>query len=187
VGLATHKLGSGEVRLGLSATAASAVLYSAVVLFGVVAASPSALDGEDSRGSSVVLVPAPHDSAGPGPAQRLPQVSPGSVRHLSRGSSPRSDLGGATAASLARPAGVTPTPAAPSPKTARPSSPLKLATTPPATTTTPGLPISPDSILTTVTTALPPLPELPGLPAAPLPPVPPLPAAPGLPALPSLP
>jgi len=184
VGLATHKLGSGEVRLGLSATAASAVLYSAVVLFGVVAASPSALDGEDGRGSSVVLVPAPHDSAGTGPAQRLPQVSPGSVRHLHRGSSPRGDLGGATATSSPRPAGVTPTtPAAPSPKAAQPSSPVKQATTPPATTTAPALPISTDSILTTVTTALPPLPEVPGLPAAPLPPLP-LPSAPGLPSLP---
>jgi hypothetical protein len=187
VGLATHKVGRGEVRLGLSATAASAVLYGAVVLFGVVSASPSALGSEDGRGSSVVLVPAPHDSAGTGPAQRLPQVSPGSVRHLHRGSSPRSDLGGATAASLPRPAGVAPTPAAPSPKTARPSSPFKQATTPPATTTAPALPISPDSILTTVTTALPPLPELPGLPAPPVPPLPPLPAVPGLPALPSLP
>src|SRR5712691_8522726 len=57
MGLARHNP-SGHWRLGLSATAASAVLYSAIVLFGVGSASPSALDaGRDPHASAVLMLP----------------------------------------------------------------------------------------------------------------------------------
>src|SRR6476661_124701 len=78
MGLATHNP-NGRGRLGLSATVASAVLYSVVVLFGVGPASPSAPDAAVDRRASVVLA-SPHDLAVAGPAQRLPQASPGPTR-----------------------------------------------------------------------------------------------------------
>src|SRR5207253_4814990 len=57
MGLARHNP-SGHWRLGLSATAASAVLYSAIVLFGVGSASPSALDaGRDPHAAAVLILP----------------------------------------------------------------------------------------------------------------------------------
>jgi hypothetical protein len=80
VGLATLTTPGGHARFGVVATAASAVLYTAVVLLGVKAASPSALGADDDRGSSVVLI-RPHDSAAPGPEQKLPQASLGPARH----------------------------------------------------------------------------------------------------------
>jgi hypothetical protein len=55
------------------------VLYGAVVLFGLGPASPAALGTSDGQPTPVVRVP--HDAVVPGPAQRLPQVSPGPVRH----------------------------------------------------------------------------------------------------------
>ena len=78
MGLATHNP-NGRGRLGLSATVASAVLYSVVVLFGVGPASPSAPDAAVDHRASVVLA-SPHDLAVAGPAQRLPQASPGPTR-----------------------------------------------------------------------------------------------------------
>src|SRR3954453_3383768 len=78
MGLATHNP-NGRGRLGLSATVASAVLYSVVVLFGVGPASPSAPAAAVGHRSSVVLA-SPHDLAVTGPAQRLPQASPGPTR-----------------------------------------------------------------------------------------------------------
>src|SRR4029077_15036061 len=81
MGLATHNP-NGRGRLGLSATVASAVLYSVVVLFGVGPASPSAPAAAVDRRASVVLA-SPHDLAVAGPAQRLPQASPGPTRHRS--------------------------------------------------------------------------------------------------------
>jgi len=78
MGLATHNP-NGRGRLGLSATVGSAVLYSVVVLFGVGPASPSAPDAAVDRRASVVLA-SPHDLAVAGPAQRLPQASPGPTR-----------------------------------------------------------------------------------------------------------
>jgi hypothetical protein len=78
MGLATHNP-NGRGRLGLSATVASAVLYSVVVLFGVGPASPSAPDAAVDHRASVVLA-SPHDFAVAGPAQRLPQASPGPTR-----------------------------------------------------------------------------------------------------------
>jgi hypothetical protein len=83
MGLATHNP-SGEVRLGLRATAASAVLYGAVVLFGAGSPSPVALDvGGSARHASVVLIPKHADTV-PGPVQKLPQASPGPRRHGSQ-------------------------------------------------------------------------------------------------------
>jgi hypothetical protein len=78
MGLATHNP-NGRGRLGLSATVASAVLYSVVVLFGVGPASPSAPGAAVDHRASVVLA-SPHDLAVAGPAQRLPQASPGPTR-----------------------------------------------------------------------------------------------------------
>ena len=57
MGLAKHNPG-GQWRLGLSATAASAVLYSAIVVFGVGSASPSAPGaGRDPHASAVLIQP----------------------------------------------------------------------------------------------------------------------------------
>jgi hypothetical protein len=81
MGLAAQHPG-GQVRFGVSATVASAVLYSAVVLFGLGPASPSAQGRETDRNSTVVRVP--RDPAVSGPAQRQPQVSPGPARRHSR-------------------------------------------------------------------------------------------------------
>jgi hypothetical protein len=82
MGLATHNPG-GETRLGLSATAASAVMYGAIVLFGLGSASPSALDFHRDRHASVVLIP-PHADTVVGSAQRLPPASPEPGRHRPR-------------------------------------------------------------------------------------------------------
>jgi hypothetical protein len=81
MGLATRNP-NGRGRLGLSATVASAVLYSVVVLFGVGPASPSAPGAAVDHRASVVLA-SPHDLAVAGPAQRLPQASPGPTRQRS--------------------------------------------------------------------------------------------------------
>jgi len=60
MGLARHK---GEVRLGLSATVASVVLYSAIVLFGVGSASPSATDATRDPQASAPLRAAARETA----------------------------------------------------------------------------------------------------------------------------
>jgi hypothetical protein len=78
MGLATHNP-NGRGRLGLSATVASAVLYSVVVLFGVGPTSPSSPDAAVDHRASVVLA-SPDDFAVAGPAQRLTQASPGPTR-----------------------------------------------------------------------------------------------------------
>src|SRR3989442_10867239 len=67
------------MRFGLSAAAAAAVLYGAVVLFGLGPAFPVALGGSHDRSPSVVRVHA-HDSAVSGPARRGPQPSAGPAR-----------------------------------------------------------------------------------------------------------
>jgi hypothetical protein len=108
MGLATHNP-NGRGRLGLSATVASAVLYSVVVLFGVGPASPSAPDAAVDHRASVVLA-SPHDLAVAGPAQRLPQASPGPTRQRSA-ARPR----------LAQVGNASPTPAEPSLKGPAPS------------------------------------------------------------------
>jgi hypothetical protein len=72
----------GQWRLGLSATAGSAVLYSAIVVFGIGSASPSALDAGRDRHGSVVLIPQ-HADIVPGSVKKLPQASPEPGRHRS--------------------------------------------------------------------------------------------------------
>jgi hypothetical protein len=81
MGPAVHE-SSGELRLGLTATAAAAVLYGAVVVFGLGPASPFGLGRADEPTAPVVHVP--HDRAVSGPALRLPQVLPGPERRLSQ-------------------------------------------------------------------------------------------------------
>jgi hypothetical protein len=81
MGLARHNP-SGQLRLGLSATAGSAVLYGAIVVFGIGSASPSALDVDRGPHASVVLVP-PHADIVPGSVRKLPQASPEPGRHRS--------------------------------------------------------------------------------------------------------
>ena len=75
MGLARHNPG-GQLRLGLSATAGSAVLYNAIVVFGIGSASPSALDVDSDRYASVVLVPQHADTV-PGSVRKLPQAFAG--------------------------------------------------------------------------------------------------------------
>ena len=82
MGLARHNP-SGQLRLGLSATAGSAVLYGAIVVFGIGSASPSALDVDRGPHASVVLVP-PHADIVPGSVRKLPQASPEPGRLRSR-------------------------------------------------------------------------------------------------------
>ena len=84
MGLATHNR-VGGLRLCLSATAASAVLYSAVVLFGVGSPPSVALDVGRDRHSSVVRI-SEHIDGGSvsGSARKLPQASPEPGRQRSR-------------------------------------------------------------------------------------------------------
>jgi hypothetical protein len=113
MGLATHNP-NGRGRLGLSATVASAVLYSVVVLFGVGPASPSAPDAAVDHRASVVLA-SPHDLAVAGPAQRLPQASPGPTRQRSAARPRLAQVGNAspTPAKEPSPKGPAPSPSAP--------------------------------------------------------------------------
>jgi hypothetical protein len=97
VGLATRNPG-GKLRLGLSAAAGSAALYSAVVLFGVGSASPVALDTGRDRHASVVLISRQADTVF-GSVQRLPQASPEPGRHQSRVRRPRHRAGVGSATS----------------------------------------------------------------------------------------
>ena len=160
MGLARHNP-SGQVRLGLSATVASAVLYSAIVLFGVGSASPSAPDAGPDRRASVVLIPGHADTV-TGSAQRLPQASPEPGRNRSTVRPHRArSADGSTATTPSVPSTVASPPPAPAPPRVSES----LPAVPP-----------PDPIVVTVPAvpALPrpaspvPLPELP-LPPLPLP------------------
>jgi hypothetical protein len=175
MGLARHNP-RGQTRLGLSATAGSAVLYSAIVVFGIGSASPSALDVGGDRHRSVVLVPG-HADIVPGSVKKLPQASPEPGRHRAR-VRPKS----------ARPEVVSTTPpAAPAVvETQLPATPPRgkestspAVTSPPAVTNSPTAPVAETILTLTVPTLT--VPELPApLPALPLPPVP-EPAVPPLP------
>jgi hypothetical protein len=169
---------SGETRLGLSATAAAAVLYGAVVLFGLGPTSPLALDREGDLPAPVVQVP--HDAAAPGPELRRPQASPGPARPR-QSSRPGRDKNAVQPAVSAKPTVAPETPDQPTaprpPATASQphSAPAKkdtVGTSPTPTVTVPGpeLPITTPSV------------ELPD-PGSLLPPVPPLPQTPPLPLL----
>ncbi len=164
---------SGQWRLGLSATAASAVLYSAIVLFGVGSASPSALDaGRDPHASAVLILP--HADTVSGSVQRLPQASPEPRRQglRVRADRPRTVVAPAPTSS-APSATANPTAAVVSPRQTESES---RSTTPgPATPSAEpllGVWVPPVS-LPTVTVTLPELPvQLPETPAVPSLPVP---------------
>ncbi len=104
MGLARHNP-SGQLRLGLSATAGSAVMYSAIVVFGIGSASPSALDVGRDRHASVVLVP-PHTDIVPGSVKKLPQASPEPGRHRSHRRARQPRTGVAPAATSSAPSTV---------------------------------------------------------------------------------
>jgi hypothetical protein len=173
MGTAAHN-SSGELRLGLTATAAAAVLYGAVVVFGLGPASPFGLSRADEPTAPVVHMP--HDTAAPGPALRLPQVSPGPERRPAQPAS-RDDVRISESAPAA-PRGPDPLvtiPNSPGAPTA-PASPQKpLQTEPPSTTllttpvvldeTIPTVPLPPVELLP----PLPPVPELPAVPSVQLP------------------
>ena len=112
MGLARHNP-SGQLRLGLSATAGSAVLYSAIVVFGIGSASPSALDVGRDRHTSVVLIPQ-HADIVPGSVKKLPQASPEPGRHRSQVRARQPHTGVAPAATSSAPSTVAdPTSASP--------------------------------------------------------------------------
>lgn len=167
------------MRLGLSATAAAAALYGAVILFGVGPATPSALDAVDDLRTPVVHLP--HGLAVSGSELRLPQVSPGPGRHRSR-KAPPAATGDATAVPAAVPAGQpehpaavpgqpehpVPAPGQPAPAPAQPTA--SPASPPPAPTpSVPSLLEAPLRVLevTAPPITLPQTPELPPLPTAP--------------------
>ncbi len=169
MGLAKRNPG-GQMRLGLSATAGSAVLYSAIVLFGVGSASPSAPDvGGPDRRASVVLIPGRADIVS-GSAQRLPQASPEPGRTGSRVRPHRPGSAGGSKGTPTSPSGVAspPTPARPR-VTESGSSSASGSSTAPVAVPLPAVP-PPDEIVVTVP-AVPAVPELPvPLPDLPQPP-----------------
>jgi hypothetical protein len=165
MGLAKHNPG-GHARLGLSATAGSAVLYSAIVVFGIGSASPSAPDAGRDRNASVVLVPG-HADIVPGSVKKLPQASPEPGRHRSRvRPRPRRTEVGPTTASA--PPAVESQPA-PAPPRGKESAPARVSDSSTAPVAAP----LPSVVVPTL-----PVPELPAplpLPELPAPPLPPLP------------
>jgi hypothetical protein len=169
MGLARHKP-SSQVRLSLSAAAASAVLYSAIVLFGVGSASPSALDvGGSDRPGSVVLIPAEHADTVSGSVQKLPQASPEPRRNRStvRPDRPRPTVGPRTTPSAPSTIASPPAPTRPR-ETASASAVASGSPSAPLTVTAPAVPLV-DTIVATVPALVPELPvALPGLPPLPV-------------------
>ena len=180
----------GEARLGLSATAAAAALYGAVILFGLGAATPSAASPDELPSPVVHL---PHDPAASGPDRRLPQVSPGPDRQPPRSVSTlvSGNLAAVPASAADDPEeGPAPAPGqpphapAPASTPAPPGSPTsaQTASQPPPTepiVTVPAVTVPsvtvPSVTVPTVTVpgvTLPPAPELPALPPAPSLPLP---------------
>ena len=137
VGLATRNSG-GLVRFGVTAAAASAVLYTAVVLFGVNEASPSDVGVDGDRDTSVVHI-RPHDSAASGARQKLPQASPAPARHRPQATTSVTK----TLATAPRPRASRPTEtSAPMPLATAPR-PVAEATAPKAGVTPPTSPMAP--------------------------------------------
>src|ERR671930_88150 len=79
VGAAAHRFGS-DVRFILSATAAAAGLYTAVITFGPGPSPSPALGRDGDRGPAIVRVP--HDRVVPVAASMRPQASTRRVRLL---------------------------------------------------------------------------------------------------------
>ena len=170
MGLARHNPG-GQLRLGLSATAGSAVLYGAIVVFGIGSASPSALDADRGPHASVVLVP-PHADIVPGSVRKLPQASPEPGRHRSRVRTHSRGVEVWLTASPAPPTVERPSPQPAAPRATEPRSPSVNSSS-----TAPVAAPQPSVTLPTL-----PAPELPvALPALPVSPALPLPLPPGLP------
>src|SRR2546428_4697240 len=162
MGLAKRNPG-GQVRLGLSASAGSAVLYSAIVLFGVGSASPSAPDvGGPDRRASVMLIPGRADIVS-GSAQRLPQASPEPGRTPSRARPHRPPSAVGSTATPASPSSVESPPTPAHPRVTEFASPsVSGSSSAPVEVPLPAVPL-PDAIVVTVPAPeLPvPLPELP--------------------------
>jgi hypothetical protein len=175
MGLARRNPG-GQWRLGLSATAASAVLYTAIVLFGVGSASPSAPAAGRDPHASAVLMQARAGTVS-GSAQKLPQASAEPRRHRSRARArqPRTAVAApeAPAQTSSAPSTVAdPTPASPRATESDPPASVASSTTDsvadsPLVVTVPIAPVPPVTV---------PLPELPvPLPELPVPQPEPLP------------
>jgi len=163
------------MRFCLSAAAAAAVLYGAVVLFGLGPAFPVALGRSHDRGPSVVRVQA-HDPAVSGPVQRGPQPSSGPARHRT------------ASVGKGRVRGVAPKQTGSARSTSRPNRPAP-ARHLPTPTSRPQAAQATVSALSLPEVTLPPLPEVPPpapptVPSLPLPPLPPLPQLPAPPSLP---
>ena len=174
MGLARHNP-SGQVRLGLSATAASAVLYSAIVLLGVGSASPSALDAGGNRHKSVVLIPRHADTVS-GSVQKLPQASPEPGRHPPPRARTQQTPTAVRPTSSTAPTVGSPPPPVP-PRGTESVSPRSVTDS-----ATAGAPAPlPDVTVPTLPVAVLPVPVLPELPAVPPLPLPELPATPPLP------
>lgn len=174
MGPAAHT-SSGHLRLPLSATAAAAVLFGAVVVFGLRPASPLALGPDRIDAAPVVRVP--HDVPASGPVQREPQPSPGPERRRAQVKAPQTW----TPVSQ-RPTAASPPPGRPS----GPRTPGATPSTPPPATPAAKPPSAPaEDAGAALPSAPPPLPEVfvPGVTLPPL--LPPLPAP--LPELPSAP
>jgi hypothetical protein len=176
VGPAAHT-SSGHLRLPLSSTVATAVLFGAVVVFGLGPSSPLALGLDRIDAAPVVRVP--HDVTASGPEQRGPQPSPGPER-LRMPAKTRQAWTSVTQRPTAtrpvaeQPAGL-PTPGS-TPPTRPPATPSVQPPPPPtevAATALPEPPAPPLEVTVPMLT-VPPLPPLPPLPA----PLPELPSAP---------
>jgi hypothetical protein len=167
MGLAKGNPG-GQVRLGLSATAASAVLYSAIVLFGIGSASPSAPGVGPDRRASVVLIPG-HADIVSGSVPRLPQASPEPGRNRSRVGPHRPGSAVGSTATPAPSSSVESPPAPARPRVTEFASPsVSDSSTAPVAVPLPAVPL-PDEIVLTVPAAAPELPvPLPELPKPPL-------------------
>jgi hypothetical protein len=177
MGLATRNP-VGAVRLVLSATAASAVLYGAIVLFGVGSASPSTLDtGGSDRHASVVLTRS-HVVIVSGSVQKLPQASPEPGRNRLRVRPPRPRPAVVEATRPAAPVAVENKPA-PVPTRGTESGPPS-ADSPPADPVAVPLQVQVPVPVPVPSVAIPAVPALalplplPALPPLPLPPLPPL-------------
>jgi hypothetical protein len=172
MGLATHK---GELRLGLSATVASVVLYGAIVLFGLGSASPSVHDAaaRDPHASAVLIQP--HADTVSGSVQRLPQASPEPGRNRRHARVPRPRTGPTPSGGVPGPSTPSvvadPTPQSPRVTESEPQSATSSTTAPVADP--PPLVSPPAVTVPSVTVPVPELPaplqEPPTLPALPLP------------------
>ena len=170
VGAAAHRSG-GQARFFLSATAAAAALYGAVVVFGLGPSSPTALGESNARPDQTVRVHVSGPPA-PRPALRGPQPSAGPARRHPRAQAARPGAttlpGVRTSRSEASPRGTQPA------QTQQPHTDSAAAVAP----STAGPASAPPPVTTPVDTVVSGLPAV-DVPVAPpaLPPTPPLPVS----------